>query len=39
MDKEKNPPKKFGLIKARTVSPIGQTMFAFSGGLIGGAFS
>ena len=36
MDKEKIPPKKFGLIEARTVSPIGQTMFAFPGGFIGG---
>ena len=36
MDKEKIPPKKLGLIETRTVSPIGQIMFAFPGGFIGG---
>jgi hypothetical protein len=30
------PSKKFGLIEARTVSPIGKIMFAFLGGIIGG---
>ena len=29
-------PEKLGLIEARTVSPIGQTMFALLGGIIGG---
>ncbi len=30
------PPEKSGLIKARTVSPIGRIMFAFPSGIIGG---
>ena len=36
MDKEKIPPKKSGLMEDRTASPLGNIMFAFSGGVIGG---